>query len=886
MVRIGDWELRLVRPEGGEPFPEVQDSGGGTTYAVAAPGLAFEVQLTRHVDPLTAEIGGLYTALLRVDGQRVGYSHVFNTAATTRYFEGFLRMGDASMSALQGFVFSKPQETEAKQAHAVDFQEGKIQCKVFPSETTAERSLPRYTSPATTNESIAKLPEGKKFFMAPSLTTGKGELKMGRGMSQYGTRPTGPPVAVLELRYETAATLLLRGVLKPDNPAHAAILAQFEEAVAEQQGGDDAAGPSRRRAAPGPAVGVKDEEGGGNERKRQRRQQQQGGEELIDLTQTANDTDEVLAAQHANQVLECDLTADDEPAWRAVEKEEGKIKCEVSPAEQTGEVRKGRTVGPAATNESIAKLPEGKKFFMAPSLTTGRGELKMGSGFGKHGHRRTGPPVAVLELRYETAATLLLRGVLKPDNPAHAAILGQFEDTAPAQQQDGEAAGPSRRRAAPGAAAVEVKQEEGGSNGRKRQRRQQQQGGEELIDLTKVTNANDEVLAAKQDNKVLECDLTADDEPAWRAVKKEVHSVRRAAAARPVSRLCPPPAAAAVDCRSPAPPGACRCTLASDCPVCTMVRVGDWELRIVRSGANVPFPEVRQQTGAGTTYAVAAPGQEFCVEIVQHPAPYSTGKATHMVGLHVDGISVGYSKICNAPSSQVFQGFLKAGDVNGCAFQGFVFSQPQETEAKQAHNLDFQEGKIKATIYPAEMTGELNMDRHAGPAATNESVAKLPEGKKFFMAPSLTTGKGELKLGTGFSQYRYRTGLPIATLELRYETAATLLLRGVLKPDNPAHAAILAQFEETAGERQDEVAGPSRRRAAPAAAAAVVKQEGSARKRQRRQQEEELIDLTKTNNENDEVLASKNANKVLECDLTADDEPAWQAVKKEVHSVL
>ena len=29
----------------------------------------------------------------------------------------------------------------------------------------------------------------------------------------------------------------------------------------------------------------------------------------------------------------------------------------------------------------------------------------------------------------------------------------------------------------------------------------------------------------------------------------------------------------------------------------------------------------------------------------------------------------------------------------------------------------------------------------------------------------------------------------------RYETAATLMLRGMLKPDNPAHAAILAQFD-------------------------------------------------------------------------------------------
>lgn len=38
---------------------------------------------------------------------------------------------------------------------------------------------------------------------------------------------------------------------------------------------------------------------------------------------------------------------------------------------------------------------------------------------------------------------------------------------------------------------------------------------------------------------------------------------------------------------------------------------------------------------------------------------------------------------------------------------------------------------------------------------------------QFFMAPSLTTGKGKLKMGRGFSQYRYRTGLPIAVLELR-----------------------------------------------------------------------------------------------------------------------
>jgi hypothetical protein len=64
--------------------------------------------------------------------------------------------------------------------------------------------------------------------MAPSLTTGKGDLKMGRGFSQQRVRTVGPPEAVLELRYETAATLLLRGVLKRDNPQHRAILQRFE----------------------------------------------------------------------------------------------------------------------------------------------------------------------------------------------------------------------------------------------------------------------------------------------------------------------------------------------------------------------------------------------------------------------------------------------------------------------------------------------------------------------------------------------------------------------------------------------------------------------------------------------------------------------------------
>ena len=139
--------------------------------------------------------------------------------------------------------------------------------------------------------------------------------------------------------------------------------------------------------------------------------------------------------------------------------------------------------------------------------------------------------------------------------------------------------------------------------------------------------------------------------------------------------------------------------------------------------------------------------------------------------------------------------------------------------ARLCRNSQLDKGLIDAPgplqVYPAEPTGVLRTTRHLGPATTNESVAKLPEGKKvrsrrareardpslsanrrvellcscrtvyvgallnglgfacllcaqFFMAPSLTTGKGALKMGAAFGQYCHRTtGPAVATLELR-----------------------------------------------------------------------------------------------------------------------
>ena len=67
---------------------------------------------------------------------------------------------------------------------------------------------------------------------------------------------------------------------------------------------------------------------------------------------------------------------------------------------------------------------------------------------------------------------------------------------------------------------------------------------------------------------------------------------------------------------------------------------------------------------------------------------------------------------------------------------------------------------------------------------------------QFFMQPSLTTGQGALQTDCGFSPFAYQLvgPGPIATLLLRYETPTTLLLRGVLRQDEPAHRAILQRF--------------------------------------------------------------------------------------------
>lgn len=128
----------------------------------------------------------------------------------------------------------------------------------------------------------------------------------------------------------------------------------------------------------------------------------------------------------------------------------------------------------------------------------------------------------------------------------------------------------------------------------------------------------------------------------------------------------------------------------------------------------------------------------------------------------------------------------------------FKFAAAAADSSHLAQSLAFAEGRITVEAEEVEATGKAAADvsiHHSSYRAAE--VAALPEGKKFFLAPSLTTASGGTTVARGYSNVRYTAASDtLTTFELRYETPSTLLLRKILERD-PDHAAILDSFEET-----------------------------------------------------------------------------------------
>ena len=74
-----------------------------------------------------------------------------------------------------------------------------------------------------------------------------------------------------------------------------------------------------------------------------------------------------------------------------------------------------------------------------------------------------------------------------------------------------------------------------------------------------------------------------------------------------------------------------------------------------------------------------------------------------------------------------------------------------------------------------------------------QQVDAASVGKKWFLQPSLAAKAGDVMAGppVTFSTHVYRSLRVLTKLELRMETAAILVLRKVLDPENPAHQRII-----------------------------------------------------------------------------------------------
>ncbi|KAF8073129.1 Bbs1 [Scenedesmus sp. PABB004] len=296
------------------------------------------------------------------------------------------------------------------------------------------------------------------------------------------------------------------------------------------------------------------------------------------------------------------------------------------------------------------------------------------------------------------------------------------------------------------------------------------------------------------------------------------------------------------------------------------------------------LPVVR--AGAGVLTVVAAPGTEFAVKVTVRDSPHHT----HQVHLRLDGTDVGYSKLLYPHahySTATFDGFLATaaaptggGDAS-TTYRSFKFArlQPAADAALVDDPDDIRAGRIDLDCFTVVDVG-VGMTDPGGVRAVQPGGAadkRLPEGKKFFMAPGLATEAGSAKAKqTHWDLRQWQTVCELAKLTLRYDSADNLQLRRVLNPAVAAHRAIL-----------DRARGVKREGGAPAAGGAdAVKRERGADVPQSATAVK--VDLTGEAPPGPLEIDGRplEADEAAVCDLCdSDDEPVWRATKKRAVSV-
>ncbi|DBA83005.1 hypothetical protein WJX77_011326 [Trebouxia sp. C0004] len=167
------------------------------------------------------------------------------------------------------------------------------------------------------------------------------------------------------------------------------------------------------------------------------------------------------------------------------------------------------------------------------------------------------------------------------------------------------------------------------------------------------------------------------------------------------------------------------------------------------------------------------------------------------------------------------------------SFKGFVSTVKGKHVTSQflfgAAQTDFQ---APTTAHGTSQTGGLSIKiehiqqvpgQCQPPAQVSSHAAAAPkaiEGKKWFLQPSLAAKAGDVVAAPPitFSTNVYQTVRVLTKLKLRMETAAILVLRKVLDPENPAHQRIIDASQPP--DEQEEGGGESANVTSAAAAAA------------------------------------------------------------------
>ncbi|GBG86405.1 hypothetical protein CBR_g41401 [Chara braunii] len=245
IVDGSQFEVRVVNLAG-DAYPEVE--GPECSLVVAVPSESFEVRCRS-----LACSSAYYIAKLEVDGKDLGYD-IKGEPSSWRTFKGFL-VGRGNTSIYRRFEFAPPQKVvrDSNQQQPGEYDAtaklGKLSvhfyradriecrgrgCKVCKSRGHHRSSIIDNAEGPGPGVLVQTEEDDKKFYTAPSLSVKAGEeliFRSGEKKRAYHLRRvSSTAILALNLRCETAETLMLRKVLDPGNPDHVRLLPKRTQA--------------------------------------------------------------------------------------------------------------------------------------------------------------------------------------------------------------------------------------------------------------------------------------------------------------------------------------------------------------------------------------------------------------------------------------------------------------------------------------------------------------------------------------------------------------------------------------------------------------------------------------------------------------------------------